>query len=78
MCFFSGMDTAQELMIVNTQNPQLLGQIFSLMAVKANILAFSTVFKVTIIFMIIGAIAALQVKENKKDFIIKPEEPIEF
>ena len=72
------MTQLQKFTIVNTQNPQLLGQIFSLMAIKANILAFATVFKVTIIFMIIGAIAALQVKESKQDFVIKPETPMEF
>jgi DHA2 family multidrug resistance protein len=74
----SHMIDLQKYTIVNTSNPQLLGQIFGLMSLKANLLAFSTVFKVTIIFMVIGAIAALQVKENKKDFVIKSDELIEF
>jgi DHA2 family multidrug resistance protein len=68
----------QRYTIVNTQNPQFLTEVFGLMSVKANLLAFSSVFRTTIIFMIIGAVAALNVKENKKDFVIKPEEPIEF
>jgi len=74
----SHMVELQKFTIINTQNPQILSQIFGLMSVKANLLAFSTVFKTTIVFMLVGAIAALNVKESKKDFIISPEEPIEY
>jgi EmrB/QacA subfamily drug resistance transporter len=74
----SHMVDLQQYSIVNSQNPQVIAQVFSLMAIKANLLAFSTVFRTTIIFMIIGAISALFIKENKKDFVIKPQESIEF
>lgn len=67
--------------IVNTTNPSLIGQIYGLMIMKANILAFSTVFRWTIGFMFLGAISALFVKEKKRDFEVRDElesQPMEF
>ncbi|HSD98260.1 MAG TPA: DHA2 family efflux MFS transporter permease subunit [Patescibacteria group bacterium] len=54
--------------IVNTTNPQILGTVYALMNVKANILAFTVVFKSAAIIMAIGAVSALFVKETKRDF----------
>jgi MFS family permease len=55
----------QRYSIINTKNPQLISAIFGLMSVKASILSFSTVFFVSSIIMIIGAISALFVIETK-------------
>ena len=51
--------------IVNTTDPNMIGQIYGLMVTQANILSFATVFRCTIFFMILGAISALFIKENK-------------
>lgn len=50
---------------INTTSPALLQQIAMLMPIKANIAAYGTVFKSATIFMVIGAIAALFVKDLK-------------
>lgn len=63
------MAALQKYSVVNTQNPQMLSQIYYLMVTKANILAFSTVFRTSMFFMFVGAIAALFVKESKRDFM---------
>lgn len=54
--------------VINTQDPQTLAKAASLMVTKANILAFSTVFRVAGAMLAIGAISALFVKESKRDF----------
>jgi DHA2 family multidrug resistance protein len=65
--------------IINTTSPQLLQTIPSLMIIKANILAFGNVFRVAAIFMAVGGISALFVKESKRDFgNEKIEHPIEI
>ncbi|MDE2591188.1 MAG: MFS transporter, partial [Patescibacteria group bacterium] len=48
---------------INTTNPALLQQITALMPIKANIDAYGIVFRSATIFMIIGAIAAMFVKD---------------
>ncbi len=53
---------------VNTSNPTELSTIVQLMILKANVLSYSAVFKSAVLFMIIGALAALLVKESKRDF----------
>lgn len=58
----------QRYSTIHTTSPQLLGEIYTLMATKANINAYATVFHWAIFFMVIGAIAALFVKESKRDF----------
>jgi EmrB/QacA subfamily drug resistance transporter len=70
----------QRYSIVNTADPNMVSQIYALMVVKANILSFATVFRWTAVFMIIGGISAMFVKESKKDFEIKKEisEPMEY
>lgn len=59
----------QKYSTVLTKNPQVISQVFGLMTIKANILAYATVFRWAIVFMILGAIAALFVKEKKRDFV---------
>lgn len=54
--------------IINTVDPKSLGQAAALMVTKANVLAFSTVFRIAGFFLAIGAISALFVKESKRDF----------
>lgn len=53
----------QKYSVVNSQNPQILQQVFTLVNVKAGVLAFSTVFKSSIYFLLGGAVAALFVIE---------------
>jgi predicted MFS family arabinose efflux permease len=60
--------------VINSTNPLMIGQIYGLMATKANILAFSVVFKVSAMFMIMGAFSAFMVKESKRDFETKDHE----
>lgn len=64
----SNLLTIQKYSVVNTANPLILQQIFALMAVKANIGAYAAVFHWAVFFVIIGAVAALFVKESKRDF----------
>jgi EmrB/QacA subfamily drug resistance transporter len=67
--------------IINTANPVLLAQITALMATKANVLAYSIVFKAAGAIMMIGAISALFVKESKRDFSMAEDlgsHPTEF
>lgn len=54
--------------VINSTNPTILGEIMGLMTFKANILAYGLVFQTAAILMAIGGIAALFVKESKKDF----------
>lgn len=54
--------------VINTINPALLAQIPALMIIKANVLAFSTVFRIAGAIMVVGGFSALFVKENKRDF----------
>lgn len=58
----------QTYSLINTQDPQILAKAAGLMVTKANILAFSTVFRVAGIMLAIGAVSALFIKESKRDF----------
>ncbi len=64
----SGLIKIQRFSTVNTTDPAILQQVVALMEVKANIVAYATVFHWAVFFMIIGAVAALFVKESKRDF----------
>jgi len=71
----------QQFSAIHIFDPLTLSQVTSLMILKANISSYATVFHWAVFFMVIGAFAALFVKENKKDFIGKEEiesHPIEF
>lgn len=58
----------QQFSAINTANPVLLGQIYTLMIVKANIISYAVVFRWAVIFMIIGGFASFLMRESKKDF----------
>lgn len=64
----SNMLALQQNSVIHTQDPNILKMVFGLMATKASILAFATVFRWSIVFMLLGAVSALFVKESKKDF----------
>lgn len=52
--------------VLNSKSPQLLQLVAGLVAVKANILSFGTVFEVAAVFMLMGAVAALLVKVSSR------------
>ena len=54
--------------VINSTNPAVGGQYLGLLATKANVLAFKTVFHASGIIMAIGAVTALFVRESKRDF----------
>jgi len=69
--FSDNLIALQKFTVVNDQSPAILGQVVTLIGLKANILSFAAVFKIAILFLIIGGIAALFVKESKRDFVSK-------
>lgn len=67
--------------VIHTQDPQLLKIIPGLMVTKANVVAFSTVFKTAAIVVFFGGISALFVKESRRDFApgkVEIQEPLEM
>jgi DHA2 family multidrug resistance protein len=58
----------QKYSVLNTLNTQTTSVYFALLVVKANVLAFGTVFSSAFWFLLIGAISALFVIESKHDF----------
>lgn len=54
----------QKYTVLHTNNPAIVGEVMALISVKANILAYSTVFHISGILIGIGAITALFMKEN--------------
>jgi EmrB/QacA subfamily drug resistance transporter len=69
----SAMLSVEKFTVINTYNPNVLQQVAFLMAIKANLASFSIVFKSSAIITFMGAIAALFLKETKKDLIGKVE-----
>jgi hypothetical protein len=67
--------TIQKYSTLNTVDPTVITQFISLVATKANVGAYSTVFRVAGAIMMAGAFSALFIKENKKD--LKPA-PVEI
>ncbi|MDE2026867.1 MAG: hypothetical protein KGJ07_10375, partial [Patescibacteria group bacterium] len=61
--------------VVNTTSPTILRSIYTLMIVKANVLAYGVVFKTSAVIVALGGVAALFVKESKRDFQgdVKPQ-----
>lgn len=76
--FNSHLLNLQKYSIVNSQSPQITGAVVSLMALKANILSFSTVFYVAAIFMVFGALSSLFVRGEIKEKIEGHEVQIEI
>lgn len=58
----------QKYSTILTTNPTIVQEAYALMSVKANIAAYATVFHWAFFFMVAGALAALFIKESKKDF----------
>lgn len=53
--------------ILNNASPTIIQNVFGLMAIQANVLAYSLVFKIAAGFMAVGALAALFVKESHRE-----------
>ncbi len=71
--------TLQIHSVITTVNPGVMQTMMGLMVIKANILAYAVVFKTAAIIVAIGGIAALFVKESKKDFVGEmPQEVMEL
>jgi DHA2 family multidrug resistance protein len=69
----SAIINVQRFTLINTYNPNVLQQVAYLMAIKANLVSFSTVFQVSSFITFIGAISALLLNETKRDLGAKPE-----
>jgi DHA2 family multidrug resistance protein len=54
----------QKFTTIHTNNPAIVGEVMALISVKANVLAYSTVFHVSGILIGIGAVTALFMKEK--------------
>lgn len=63
--------------VINTTNPETLKNAIGLMTMKANILAYTTVFRVAAFLVALGGISALFVKESKRDFATKEDYSLE-
>jgi EmrB/QacA subfamily drug resistance transporter len=63
----SHLVNVQKYSVINDYTQANVSKFMGLMALKSNILAYSTVFKVSIFFMLAGSIAALFMKESKRD-----------
>lgn len=59
----------QTFSVVNSTSPVMMQTVRGLMIMKANILAYQTVFYVASFLMALGGVAALFVRESKKDFM---------
>jgi EmrB/QacA subfamily drug resistance transporter len=71
----------QRYSLINTSDAALLSQIPYLIATKANVLAYSVVFQVAGIIMMIGAFSALFVKSNRMNIMASKnteKHPVEF
>jgi hypothetical protein len=67
----SAIINVQNFSLINTSNPSVLQQVAYLMAIKANLVSFSTVFQVSSFITLVGAICALSLKETKNDLMGK-------
>ena len=63
----AGILNIQHFTIINTYDPVILQKAAYLMAIKANLISFSVVFKASALFTLVGAFCALLLKETKKD-----------
>ncbi|MCL4367292.1 DHA2 family efflux MFS transporter permease subunit [Patescibacteria group bacterium] len=59
----------QKYSVINTTNPNIIQEVYLLIAAKANVMAFADVFHASMILLFVGAISALFVKESKQEFI---------
>ncbi|MEI6532560.1 MAG: MDR family MFS transporter [Candidatus Roizmanbacteria bacterium] len=70
--------TTQHYSVINNLDPSVVKEYLSLIAYKANIQAFSTVFRTSVVIMMIGACTSLFIKTGKLDKQSEHEEPIEI
>jgi EmrB/QacA subfamily drug resistance transporter len=64
----SAIINVQKYSVINTFDPNVLNQAAYLMVIKANIASFHIVFLSSMCFILVGAFAALFLKESKKEF----------
>ena len=69
----SGMLNVQKFTVINTSNPSVLQQVGFLMAMKANVSAFSVVFLCSAAITAVGALSALLLRETTKEMGGKAE-----
>ena len=69
----SAIFNVQKYTVINTLDPNNLSKVAYLMAIKANLVSFNTVFLASMAFTLVGAVAALFLKENRKDYVGKVE-----
>ena len=69
----AGIVNIQHYSVINSYDPNVLKQAAYLMAIKANLVSFNTVFLSSAIITMFGAISALFLKETKKDMVGKVE-----
>jgi EmrB/QacA subfamily drug resistance transporter len=62
----SNLIAIQNHSVVNTVDPSILGNVIGLMETKANILAYSTVFKAAAFLVALGGVSALFVRDRKR------------
>jgi hypothetical protein len=63
--------------VINTANPMLNGEFRSLIILKAQITSFSTVYVVSAMVVLVGALLSLQIRIPKDRELGKLEGPIE-
>lgn len=64
----SAIFAVQKYSQINTLNPNVLQQVAYLMAIKANVASFKTVFLVSMLFTLVGAVASLFLREPNKEY----------
>ncbi len=64
----SAILNVQKYSVIHTSDPNMLKQMAFLMVVKANLVSFNTVFLASMVFTLMGAGAALFLKESVKDY----------
>ena len=67
----------QKFSIINTFDPKVLQQVGFLMAMKANLVSFHTVFICSAAITLVGAFSALLLRETTKDMGGKTKTPSE-
>ncbi|MCL4353151.1 multidrug efflux MFS transporter [Patescibacteria group bacterium] len=62
----SSLNAIKQYSVINTLNPEMIKQAAYLISVKATILAYSNVFKLSVAIMAVGALVSLFIKEDRK------------
>lgn len=72
----SSLLNLQKYTTINTISPNVIQEVYALMVTQANVDAYQTVFYWATVFMVLGGIAALFVKESRKDYVGREEHQI--